>query len=162
MNFYYAEAVPQKCYLMSKNQVIEADNEMGGILEKIKSLYVNKHGHTIQIQGVEYEIGDFVVRWGSVSQGNNTSKGTIVEVEYKPSLLPNEGAMMLQEFVANIVSEKTPLGLDFTPKLNLPELYSNQHTTYQYVSVFKTLGLLYNNKKKAEKEAHPKLGPQLR
>lgn len=125
-----------KCCLMAQNTIIEAGLEMEQILEKIK-LYNPRQ--TVTIRGMQYEVGDFVVKVGSIMLGD-TTRGVILEVEYRPCMIPNGCSQILQSFIGNL----GPFNAPFSANVNyggvtLPRLYSAQHTALQYVRLFQGL-----------------------
>jgi hypothetical protein len=52
-------------------------------------------------QGMQYEVGDFVVKVGSITLGD-TTRGVILEVEYRPCMIPNGCPQILQSFIGNL------------------------------------------------------------
>merc|ERR1711879_348697 len=112
-----------KCCLMAQNTIIEAGLEMEQILEK----------------GMQYEMGDFVVKVGSIMLGD-TTRGVILEVEYRPCMIPNGCSQILQSFIGNLGPFNTPFSANVNYSgVTLPRLYSAQHTALQYVRLFQGL-----------------------
>ena len=110
---------------------------------------------------MQYEVGDFVVKVGSIMLGD-TTRGVILEVEYRPCMIPNGCSQILQSFIANLGPFNAPFsanvnysgvpllllpvsgfgGVDVVAvggQVTLPRLYSAQHTALQYVRLFQGL-----------------------
>jgi len=128
------------CYLMVKNQILAADKDMLTIVEKIKSFKLRQ---TVTITGSQYMIGDFMVRVGAVMLGTNT-KGLVMETEYVPCNVINKCTEILDEFTSLFgpYEHTTPSIVQYGEVEGLPAIYSSQHTTFQYVTLFKSMGLL--------------------
>lgn len=52
----------------------------------------------IESKGPRFELGDFVIKLGSVSMSQNF-KGVMVEVEYRPCLIPSNCWELIREFM---------------------------------------------------------------
>lgn len=145
------EDKPKKCYMMSKNIILEADKEMMSIVDRMK-MYIQRQTVLITVtlnqdrllieKGYQYLLGDFMVKIGSVILGQ-TTKGIVVEVEYLPCVIPNRCNDLLEEFIGNIgpFDSKITANFNYGEVAQLPDTYSFQHTTYQYVALLKSLGL---------------------
>jgi len=133
--------VPKKAYLLAKDSVLEADKEISLILEKTK-LYLVKH--TIEVKGHQYVMGDFVVKIGNVFL-KDSAKGSVMEIEYCPSVLPNQSHKVMNELLALLGPFETEVNpiFDFSATPSpLPEVYSPHHTAVQFSVLFKNIGLL--------------------
>jgi len=131
---------PNTCYLLLKDQILQADRDMIAIVEKIK---IYKQRQTIVVSGFQYKVGDFIVRVGSIILGSNT-KGLLMEIEYTACCTPNACHEILAEFIdllRPIDQMISPL-VTFDDIGSLPSFYSLQHATLQYVTLFKRLGLV--------------------
>jgi len=131
----------KKSYLLMKESVLEIDKEIQSILDKTK-LYLLKI--PIDIKGFYYDLGDFVVSIGSVFL-KDQAKGTIVEVEYKPSYsVHSQCHKLLDEFLGYL----GPFDADVQQYLTTIDNATNMETTFmqntvlQYVNVFKCMGIL--------------------
>lgn len=126
-----------------KDNVLEVDREMQLILDKTK-LYTLKI--PIEIKGFYYDLGDFVVCVGSVFLKDH-AKGTVIEIEYKPSCSP-QCHKLLDEFIGYLgpfdADTQQYVNLDNTSILapNNVDINCMQNTTLEYVNVFKSMGIL--------------------
>ena len=95
MNLTYPSAIPQRqvnvlhnsehpasCFaVLDTGTCLIADSIFDLFMNKMKALYAPKKNIKVETKGQRYEIGDFIVKIGSVVVGQTTSfKGVIVEV----------------------------------------------------------------------------------
>ncbi|KAF3423111.1 hypothetical protein E2986_11301 [Frieseomelitta varia] len=77
---------------------------------KMSSVYTNKM-QKIESKGPRFEIGDFCVKLGSVTINQNF-KGVLVEVEYRPCVVPGSAWELMREFLqgflGSTVSNQAP------------------------------------------------------
>jgi hypothetical protein len=129
-----------KAYLLARDSVLEADKEISTILERSK-LYALKY--PIDVKGHHYTMGDFVVKLGTIFV-KDAARGSLMEVEYCPSVLPNQCHKIMGELLSMIGpfdSEVHPT-FDFSTMLTLPEVYSHHHTAVQYAALFKNMNMI--------------------
>ncbi|KAK0077102.1 hypothetical protein PV326_010297 [Microctonus aethiopoides] len=62
------------------------------------NIYSSKKQTKIESKGPRFEIGDFCVKLGSVTISQNF-KGVLVEVEYRPCVIPGAAWELLREFL---------------------------------------------------------------
>ncbi|KAL3283619.1 hypothetical protein HHI36_006758 [Cryptolaemus montrouzieri] len=105
------------------------------LMMKMSSFYTSKKQTKAESKGPRYEIGDFCVKLGTVTVSANF-KGVLVEVEYKPCVVP---AMcwdlmkeFLQGFLGSSVSSTPPTYL----QNRMQELYTPIDTIHQYLEQF--------------------------
>eukprot|EP01114_Cavostelium_apophysatum_P023362 TRINITY_DN8772_c0_g1_i1.p1 TRINITY_DN8772_c0_g1~~TRINITY_DN8772_c0_g1_i1.p1 ORF type:complete len:204 (+),score=12.87 TRINITY_DN8772_c0_g1_i1:22-633(+) len=133
---------PKKCYLVVKNNILEADRDIAAMLEKMKLFKLRQ---AVAIAGFQYKIGDFVLRIGTILLASST-KGVVIELEYLPCTIPNKCGELMEEFFEAVLGPfEQKFG--FSQPVNygeiqgLPDSYSHQHATFQYMLLFRTIGL---------------------
>ncbi|KAJ8302039.1 hypothetical protein KUTeg_021026 [Tegillarca granosa] len=98
------------------------------------AFYQQRKGFKIESRGQRYELGDFIIKIGSVSLVSNF-KGILVEVEYCPCVVPNDCwnlmKEMLQSIVGNVAENPPPY-----IKNKLDTLYTPADTINQYLEHF--------------------------
>ena len=75
---------------------LTSDTLLDLLMLKLTNVYKKKT--TIESKGPRFEIGDFLVKLGSVTVGG-VFKGVLVEVEYCPCVIINNCWGILQEFM---------------------------------------------------------------
>lgn len=128
---------------MAQSTIIEAGLGMEQILEKIKiysprqtvavrvrsvssfaALLPGKRANGRRAQGMQYAVGDFVVKVGSIMLGE-TTRGVLLEVEYRPCMVPNACTQILQSFASNLGILNTSF---FPPTTNYAGARRHCHT----------------------------------
>ncbi|KAF6203840.1 hypothetical protein GE061_002175 [Apolygus lucorum] len=74
-----------------------ADRLFDLLMLKIKNIYTKKQP-TIESKGPRFELADFCIKLGSVTISQNF-KGVLVEVEYKPCVVPAYCQGLMREFL---------------------------------------------------------------
>lgn len=134
----FSEA-PEKHYfvLRQEHMVVEADATMQAIMEKLQ---VYRNRLTILFEGFQYELGDFHIKAGrAVLAHTENLRGIILEVDYKPLSSVEQSRTVVQEFMElwqeGVVSGQfISLEPNYT-EFSLPDQYSWQHTSLQYVTL---------------------------
>jgi len=80
----------------NKTVTLTSDTLLDLLMLKLTNVYKKKT--TIESKGPRFEIGDFLVKLGSVTVGG-VFKGVLVEVEYCPCVIVNNCWGILQEFM---------------------------------------------------------------
>ncbi|XP_070559218.1 mediator of RNA polymerase II transcription subunit 20-like [Ptychodera flava] len=83
-----------------------ADSNFDNMIQKMKGFYMPRKTAKIESKGQHYEIGDFVVKIGTVSVGPST-KGVLIEVEYTPCVVM-DCWNLLSEFMQGFMGNHTP------------------------------------------------------
>ena len=60
--------------------MLSADILFDLLIPKLSHMYQSKKNHKIESKGARYEIGDFIVKVGTVTMSNGQYKGILVEV----------------------------------------------------------------------------------
>ncbi|KAM9969039.1 hypothetical protein ACTFIW_000122 [Dictyostelium discoideum] len=133
---------PKKCFTVCRDTIVETDREMVSILEKTNSY---KKRQTTEALISKYELGDFIIRVGPIVFRTEI-RGILVEVEYTacstPVTSPFNCTKLLSEFInGNLGPFPEPIqtSFDFSAYPTLPKSYSDLHTSYQYVNLFRTI-----------------------
>lgn len=119
----------------SKTIPLITDGLFDLLMMKMSNFYQSKKQTKVESKGPRFEIGDFCVKLGSVTVSQNF-KGILVEVEYRPCIVP---AMcwdlireFLQGFLGSSVSSTPPLYL----QNKMQEVYTPNDTIQQYLEHF--------------------------
>ena len=80
----------------NKTVTLTSDTLFDLLMLKLTNVYKKKT--TIESKGPRFEIGDFIVKLGSVTVGGQF-KGILVEVEYSPGVVLNSSWGVLKEFM---------------------------------------------------------------
>ncbi|XP_076234207.1 mediator of RNA polymerase II transcription subunit 20-like isoform X1 [Calliopsis andreniformis] len=122
--------------LESGNKVVPliADGLFDLLMYKITSIYTNKM-QKMESKGPRFEIGDFCVKLGSVTINQNF-KGVLVEVEYRPCVVPGSAWELMREFLQGFlgptVSNQAPQYL----QNRMNDIYQPLDTIQQYLEHF--------------------------
>ncbi|KAK6941305.1 Mediator complex, subunit Med20 [Dillenia turbinata] len=138
---------PNKYYFIIRAQrlVIEADLSIQTIMEKLQSY---KMRVALNFEGIQYRLGDFLLRVGKVAPINSESlRGIVLEVEYLPISSLEKGRQIMAEFLEiwqEAVSKRSLPGHFKHTEPNFAEYglsdhYSSQHTAVQYAIVMAQL-----------------------
>lgn len=99
--------------------IMVADNLMDFLLPKLGYMYsCNKKQTTIESKGNRYELGDFVIKLGSVSM-SGSFKGILVEVSYLACVVPSLCWELILELMQSFMgSSVSPLPQYVQSRLN--------------------------------------------
>lgn len=119
----------------SKVVPLIADGLFDLLMLKMTNIYTSKKQTKIESKGPRFELGDFCIKLGSVTMSQNF-KGILVEVEYRPCVVPaNSWELMrefLQGFLGSAVSNQAPQYL----QNRMTEVYQPMDTIHQYLEQF--------------------------
>ncbi|XP_044752910.1 mediator of RNA polymerase II transcription subunit 20 [Coccinella septempunctata] len=105
------------------------------LMMKMSSFYTSKKQTKAESKGPRYEIGDFCVKLGTITVSANF-KGVLVEVEYRPCVVPALCWELIKEFLQGFlgpcVSSTPPTYL----QNRMQELYTPIDTIHQYLDQF--------------------------
>ncbi|XP_020294283.1 mediator of RNA polymerase II transcription subunit 20 isoform X1 [Pseudomyrmex gracilis] len=112
-----------------------ADGLFDLLMLKMTSVYTSKKQTKIESKGPRFEIGDFCVKLGSVTMSQNF-KGVLVEVEYRPCVVPSSAWELIREFLqgflGSAVSNQAPQYL----QNRMNDIYQPMDTIQQYLEHF--------------------------
>lgn len=105
------------------------------LMMKMSNFYQSKKVTKAESKGPRFEIGDFCVKLGSVTIGQNF-KGILVEVEYKPCMVPGMCWELMREFMQgflgfNVQGNPPPYLVN-----RMQENYTPIDTIHQYLEHF--------------------------
>lgn len=129
---------PASCFsILDSGTSIVADLQFDILMQKMKSYFPCRKNIRVEVRGQRYQLGDFVVKIGSVIVGQMTSfKGVLVELEYLPCIVPSECWTLMREFIAGLLGDvnlDTP-NLHFRNSLDL--IQGPTDTVLQYLEHF--------------------------
>lgn len=117
----------------NKSVCFTSDTLFDLLLLKLNQFYSKKL--RVESKGSRFEIGDFIVKIGTVS-ANNSFKGVLVEVEYLPCVVVQSCWGLIHEFMqgflGSVITNQMPTYLE--RKAN--ELYTPVDTINQYLEHF--------------------------
>ncbi|KAK2187549.1 hypothetical protein NP493_162g05000, partial [Ridgeia piscesae] len=131
---------PASCFsVLDTGTCLVADSLFDLLMLKLKGFYVPRKNAKVESRGQRYELGDFLIKIGSVVLGQNTSfKGILVEVEYRPCVVANECWGLLKEFMHGFlgnICDTPPNHL----KTKMDSVYMPADTIMQYLEHFNNL-----------------------
>jgi hypothetical protein len=111
-----------------------ADRGMDLILPKLKAGLTPEHNGSFECNGMEYTYRDFTIRVGVASMANSTTKGTIVEIEFRPTAYITACLGLLVQFANELLND----GEKRYPKYvkQRRTLYAAIDTLQQYKDIF--------------------------
>lgn len=105
------------------------------LMMKMSSFYQCKKQTKGESKGPRYEIGDFCVKLGSVTVSSNF-KGILVEVEYKPCVVPAMCWDLMMEFMQGFLGSSAPTTPPPFVQNRMQDIYSPIDTIQQYLEHF--------------------------
>jgi mediator of RNA polymerase II transcription subunit 20 len=108
------------------------------LMLKVNPIYSSKKMIKIESKGPRFELGDFLVKIGSVTMSQNQNfKGILIEVDYRPCLVPGLCWDLIKEFLQGFLGQHAPTIIPayFTNPLpsniNPNQHYQKLNDTYQ-------------------------------
>lgn len=105
------------------------------LMMKMSSFYQSKKQTKAESKGPRYEIGDFCVKLGTVTVSSNF-KGILVEVEYKPCVVPAMCWDLMMEFMQGFLGSSGPTATPPFLQNRMQDIYSPIDTIQQYLEHF--------------------------
>lgn len=140
----------------SKQTPIVADGLFDLLMLKLAPFYTSKKQTRIESKGPRFELGDFLIKLGSVTMNQNF-KGVLVEIEYRPCVIPASCWELIRECLQGY--------LNMTVSKSLPsyfQIHERMYDTYkpidsiqQYLEHFTT----YRKQTTASAGMMPKMQP---
>ncbi|KDR23171.1 Mediator of RNA polymerase II transcription subunit 20, partial [Zootermopsis nevadensis] len=123
--------------LESGNKTIPlvADGLFDFLMNKMTSIYTSKKQTKIEAKGPRFEIGDFCVKLGSVTMTQNF-KGVLVEVEYRPCVVPASCWELMREFLQGFLGSSVQSTPPQYLQNRMNEVYQPIDTIHQYLEQF--------------------------
>ncbi|KAF4513809.1 UNVERIFIED_CONTAM: hypothetical protein B566_EDAN015872, partial [Ephemera danica] len=118
-----------------KTVPLVADGLFDLLMLKMAGMYASKKQTRMEARGPRFELADFLIKIGNVTMSQNF-KGVLVEVEYRPCLVPASCWDLLREFLQGFLGscvQSTP-----PPYLQnrMNETYQPLDTIHQYLEQF--------------------------
>ncbi|CAH1980284.1 unnamed protein product [Acanthoscelides obtectus] len=105
------------------------------LMMKMSSFYTSKKQTKAESKGPRFEIGDFCVKLGTVTISSNF-KGILVEVEYRPCVVPVMCWDLMKEFLQGFLGLSGPTNPPAYLQNRMQEIYSPLDTVHQYLEHF--------------------------
>lgn len=111
---------------------VVADALFDLISVKITNTLNPKKQPKIESKGPRFELGDFLIKLGSVTIGQNF-KGILVEVEYRPCLIPSQCWELIKEFLQGFLGPNVPAAIPqyFNAMSVMNQTHSKANDIYQ-------------------------------
>lgn len=119
----------------NKQIPVVADNLFDLLMCKMTPAMNAKKQPKIESKGPRFELGDFLVKLGSVTMGQNF-KGILVECEYRPCLVPSNCWELIKEFLAGFLGPSVPARMLNPAHNKANEIYQPLDTIQQYLDHF--------------------------
>lgn len=123
---------------LDNNTCVVAEQGMDSMISKLKAFYMPRKSGKIEAKGLRYDYGDFTIKIGNMSQGNNF-RGVISEFEYGACNDVSQCWDLLLELVYSFVEESHCQVLQPPKTLvdSKTKRYSIADKMFQYVEMFK-------------------------
>lgn len=132
----------------TKTIPLVADGLFDLLMIKMTSFYTSKKQTKIESKGPRYELGDFCIKLGSVTMNQNF-KGVLVDVEYRPCVVPGSCWELMREFLQGFLGSCVQSVPPQYLQNRMNELYQPMDTVQQYLEHFtmyrKATGVLQYN-----------------
>ncbi|XP_018325771.1 mediator of RNA polymerase II transcription subunit 20 [Agrilus planipennis] len=105
------------------------------LMIKMANFYTSKKQTKAESKGPRYEIGDFLVKLGTVTVSQNF-KGVLVEVEYRPCVVPAMCWELMREFLQGFLGSTAQSAPPLYLQNRMQDIYSPIDTIHQYLEQF--------------------------
>uniref|UniRef100_A0A1B6ML18 Mediator of RNA polymerase II transcription subunit 20 n=1 Tax=Graphocephala atropunctata TaxID=36148 RepID=A0A1B6ML18_9HEMI len=112
-----------------------ADQLFDMLMLKISPFYTSKKQTKIESKGPRFELGDFLIKLGSVTMSQNF-KGILVEVEYRPCVIPASCWELLREFLQGFLGSSVQSLPPQYLQNRMNDVYQPLDTVHQYLEHF--------------------------
>jgi mediator of RNA polymerase II transcription subunit 20 len=115
------------------------------LMLKVSPFYSTKKMIKIESKGPRFELGDFLVKLGSVTMSQNQNfKGILIECDYRPCLVPRVCWELIKEFLQGFLGNQAPTTIPTYFSNPIPnshflrqdEIYQPIDTIQQYLEHF--------------------------
>ncbi|XP_026470054.1 mediator of RNA polymerase II transcription subunit 20 [Ctenocephalides felis] len=123
--------------LESGNKTIPlvADGLFDLLMMKMTSIYTSKKQTKIESKGPRFELGDFCIKLGNVTMSQNF-KGILIEVEYRPCVIPASAWDLMREFLQGFLGSSVPSTPPPYFQSRMNDIYQPIDTIQQYLEQF--------------------------
>lgn len=125
------------------------------LMLKINPIYSSKKMIKIESKGPRFEIGDFLVKLGSVTMSQNQNfKGILLEIDYRPCLVPFFCWDLIKEFLQGFLGHNAPATIPayflntLPSNINPNQHYQRVNDTYQPIDTVQQYLEHFNNYRK--------------
>uniref|UniRef100_A0A336KZF4 Mediator of RNA polymerase II transcription subunit 20 n=1 Tax=Culicoides sonorensis TaxID=179676 RepID=A0A336KZF4_CULSO len=119
----------------TKTISLVADNLFDLLMMKMTPAMNAKKQPKFESKGPRFEYGDFVIKLGSVTMGQNF-KGILIECEYRPCIIPSNCHELIKEFLAGFLGPQVSLRLLNPAHSKVNDFYQPLDTIQQYLDHF--------------------------
>lgn len=114
-----------------------ADGLFDQLMMRITNYHNSKKQTKIEAKGPRFEVGDFVIKLGSVTMAQNF-KGVLIEVEYRPCFVASLCWDLIREFLVGILNIAIPKAMPqyFMMPNRSMDVFSPIDTIQQYLEHF--------------------------
>ncbi|KAK8720646.1 hypothetical protein OTU49_013187 [Cherax quadricarinatus] len=119
----------------TKQVTLSADFLFDLLLSRLDHMYQSKKNLKIESKGAKYELGDFLVKIGTVSMSGHY-KGILVEVEYLPCVSPALCWSLIREFMQSFMGSCVKPTPPNYLQAHYQDIHTPQDTVQQYVEKF--------------------------
>lgn len=105
------------------------------LMMKMSSFYTSKKQTKAESKGPSFYLGDFGIKLGTITVSSNF-KAIIVEVEYKPCVVPALCWDLMKEFFQSFLGHSVPITVPSYLQNRMQELYTPIDTIHQYLEQF--------------------------
>lgn len=105
------------------------------LMLKMANFYTSKKQTKVESKGPRYEIGDFCVKLGTVTVSQNF-KGVLVEVEYRPCMVPAMCWELMREFLQGFLGSTVQNTPPAYLQNKMQDVYMPIDTIHQYLDQF--------------------------
>lgn len=123
----------------TKHIPLIADGLFDQLMLRITNFHNSKKQTKIESKGPRFEVGDFVIKLGSVTMAQNF-KGILIEVEYRPCFVASLCWEMIREFLVGVMN--MPIQKNLPQYFLMPnpnrsmDVYNPIDTIQQYLEHF--------------------------
>ncbi|OXU25677.1 hypothetical protein TSAR_006052 [Trichomalopsis sarcophagae] len=112
-----------------------ADGLFDLLMLKMTNIYTNKKQTKIECKGPRFELGDFCIKLGTVNMTQNF-KGVLVEVEYRPCVVPGNCFELIREFVQGFLGPTVSTQVPQYLQNHMNDISQPMDTIHQYLDHF--------------------------
>lgn len=130
-------------------------------------IYTSKKMLKIESKGPRFELGDFLVKLGSVTMSQNQNfKGILIEVDYRPCLIPSYCWELIREFLQGFLGQHAPTQVppyfltSIPMVMNPVQHYQRYNDTYQPIDTVNQYLEHFQNYRKQTQGGSVLLGPR--
>ena len=81
VHILHSSEQPATCFaILDSNTCLVSDTLFDLLMLKLKDFYIWRKHSKVETKGMRYEVGDFIIKIGSVIMGGSIFKGILVEV----------------------------------------------------------------------------------